>query len=164
MQAVTTLMDTVFHCRQVEIRVMRGMRHTYHSRAGFLLHICLLVNAARGSLHQPSYQRPVTDDELHSPITRSIDKSFSRFAEEVQSDKSNRGSSYHYIYSEPILFFRWLRKKITVILRLLTICSSNLLLKQDMNVIDMLLCRQVLVLSEERAHAIAGDWDGMQLA
>ena len=45
-----------------------------------------------------SYQNPVTDDELISPITQSIDKSFYRFATELQSDKTGRGSSYHYIY------------------------------------------------------------------
>jgi hypothetical protein len=73
------------------------------SRGWRCLLLCLLVSSAAGSLHNPSYQRPVTDDELHSPITKSIDKSFSRFADEVQSDKSNRGSSYHYIYSESSL-------------------------------------------------------------
>ena len=59
----------------------------------------LLLEFVGADQHHSSYQRPVTDDELTSPITRTIDKSFSRFAEEVQSDKSNRGSSYHYIYS-----------------------------------------------------------------
>ncbi|CAL8463645.1 g3179 [Coccomyxa elongata] len=60
----------------------------------------LILNLVNADQHHSSYQRPVTDDELTSPITRTIDKSFSRFAEEVQSDKSNRGSSYHYIYSK----------------------------------------------------------------
>lgn len=60
----------------------------------------LILNFVNADQHHSSYQRPVTDDELTSPITRTIDKSFSRFAEEVQSDKSNRGSSYHYIYSK----------------------------------------------------------------
>ena len=65
-----------------------------------LVHFLLL--AAGGlqitSCSSPSYQRPVTDDELTSPITKNIDKSFYRYAEELQSDKSGRGSSYHYIY------------------------------------------------------------------
>ena len=60
--------------------------------------VCILASLHTALCGSRSYQRPITDDELKSPITWAIDKSFSRFADEYQSDKSGRGSSYHYIY------------------------------------------------------------------
>ncbi len=78
---------------------MHSSKGSSRALAWVCLLSCLSLSGVSATLHQASYQRPVTDDELTSPITRTIDKQFSRFAEEVQSDKSNRGSSYHYIYS-----------------------------------------------------------------
>ena len=63
------------------------------------VHLLLLVTGLRlAACIGDSYQNPVTEDELISPITQSIDKSFYRFSTELQSDKTGRGSSYHYIY------------------------------------------------------------------
>ncbi|CAL5223917.1 g6515 [Coccomyxa viridis] len=58
------------------------------------------------ALKQPTYEKPVTDEELTSPITKYIDKSFHRYAEEVQSSKTGRGSSYSYIYSKYLSMVR----------------------------------------------------------
>ena len=67
-------------------------------RAALVQLLLLAIGLRLAACIRDSYQMPVTDDELISPITQTIDKSFYRFATELQSDKTGRGSSYHYIY------------------------------------------------------------------
>lgn len=75
----------------------QSLRMAHNQTRHVVVILCFLASLYT-ALSSRSYQRPITDDELKSPITWSIDKSFYRFAEEYQSDKSGRGSSYHYIY------------------------------------------------------------------
>ncbi|EIE27695.1 hypothetical protein COCSUDRAFT_64337 [Coccomyxa subellipsoidea C-169] len=62
---------------------MHSSKGSSRALAWVCLLSCLSLSGVSATLHQASYQRPVTDDELTSPITRTIDKQFSRFAEEL---------------------------------------------------------------------------------